>query len=257
MLQDILAHSVFGPLLLILVPAIVGYGVAFLTKRKQQAESAIAAQIQADELMAAERRQQGELARVKQQMDLDRLRHQDALDKIRMEAELAEARRAQTAMLDAERLRLETAQSQKVLVDTLGEQSKTLANIAVVQDKVHELTNSGKSAVDALVVDLRTQIKTIETAATTASLTAAVALQTFKDLSASDMKAKDLQIATLMQQISQSTPPVTPKLPGQADPLPVPHDAASALVVHVPAQTLPIEPQDAPPPADPLSPLTR
>ena len=250
MLQDILAHSVFGPLVLVLVPAIVGYGISLLTRRRQQAESALMAQIQADELASAARRQQGELAQVKQQIDLDKLRHQDALDKIRMEAELAEARRAQTAMLDAERLRLERAQSQKVLVDTLGAQSKTLANIAIVQDKVHELTNSGKSAVDALVVDLRTQIKTIETAASTASLTAAVAIQTLKDLSAADLKAKDIQIALLLGQLAQASPPAAPPLPSQAGPLPAvtpPSDAASAIVAQSPAQTLPVDPQDVPP----------
>ena len=244
MFDQILVHPIFGPTAVLLLSAAGGAVVAWITRWRARSEHA-----------AAQERQQAALTALTQQMALDKLTHESMLERLRMEAELAEVRRQDTVRADADRLRLETAQAQQIIAESLEKtttahrealaaQAQKLDDMAIVQDQTHAAVNSAKTALESMLQAVRNELKVVETAAAHAATVAALELQATRDRAQRELVAKEAQVAALLRQLAQQA---APPLPGQAPPLPsplAPEQASGPQVVVIPAtdaQSVPVE----------------
>lgn len=132
------------------------------------------------------------------------------LEAIRIQREIDKENRLKT---------IEELEYQTKLLTGMAEKQEQMA--ADVVESVH-LGNSGKSRMEAIEQDLRSQVKAADVAERHASEVSATAMQTVKDLAAAEMAAKDARIDDLQRQLTTlalALPPTTPA-PSRA-PMPV------------------------------------
>jgi hypothetical protein len=190
-----------------------------------------------------------------QTLAADRATHQADLQAqltvIRLEGEIAEAKRQESARTEREALRLETAKSQEVLANALRdkgdedrkameEQNRVLAQIALVGDKTHELSNSAKTAMDVIIVGLRTELHMAELAMAALKDSTSMAVQSVKDLAARDVLAERETNARLSEQLKTALERMQPLAPMLAQQLPAPQ--MPVLVHETPLPGAPEEP---------------
>ncbi len=223
-MEDLLHSQALSVFIGMVLTAIGGYVVVLLNNKKLVSERLMTTQALAME-------------RETRQADLEA-----QLKMVRLEGEIADAKRQQAALLEAEKLRRETQEAQKVIADALAKKSADDLQAMEAQNKVlaeiHGLTNSSKAALELVEQNLRAELRATEKAAETAAIIAAKDLQTQKDLSARDLAAKEQVIAQLTQQLAQSIPP-SAHLSGA---LTLPPDSPlSVTIPATPELTLPVE----------------
>lgn len=191
-----------------LVFSVVGYLTAFVNKRKTQAE------IDNFEL-------KGRLAESERQQALARLQEQVRLETAREKAELARA------------LEL-AAQEQRNAQASVTEK---LNKISEVGEMTHANTNSARTAMEKIEMELRNQLEAQKLAASNAATAALLSAQAARDLAARDLQAERDKNLHLTEQLAALMLP--PRLGSAPEAAPVEVSIVADKESPVPVQMVP------------------